>query len=371
MIGRFLWLTPLVGVALGSSDGACDAGVRCGTVDANGLTFSCRFAGEGGTAGDVVLLHGFPEWSAMFAPLMRRLAAAGYASVACNQRGYSPGARPPRVADYRYSLLADDVFAVADAAFGANGTFHLVGHDHGAVLGWTLAGGARRARLATRDRGVFSSNERRGDAPRRRGRYSALSVPHPDAFSRGLFGPGADLQQQMTSQYFTVFVRNDSASEDLGALYHGMANADPTEAMGAFDSEAEFQRALWWYAGAFADGVVAMPPTFSATYLLEHGAFAAAALRAAFPAPDDPGAPQRHPTGVVAVPALFVCGAADDAILCNRTFSRDTAAYVTADYAFLAEDCGHDLLACDDAAATRRVEAAVLGRVGAPPPPKA
>ena len=48
-------------------------------------------------------------------PLMRTLAAKGFHSVACNQRGYSPGAAPANVTDYDYNLLRDDVFAVAAA----------------------------------------------------------------------------------------------------------------------------------------------------------------------------------------------------------------------------------------------------------------
>ena len=199
--------------------------------------------------------------------------------------------------------------------------FHLIGHDHGAVLGWVVAG-AHPTRLES---------------------YSALSIPHPDAFSAGLYGDRADLPQQLTSQYFTVFSRSDSASEDFGLLYHTMSNADPTPAMGALDDEEAFQRALWWYAGANADGIMAMPPTFGEAYLLEHGAWASAALRAAFPAEENAGTPQRNPTGNVTVPTLFACGVDDASVLCDRPFSRDTAAYVTADYAYLAVDCGHDV----------------------------
>merc|ERR1719421_886353 len=101
----------------------------------------------------------------MYMPLMRTLAAKDYRSVACNQRGYSPGAAPANVSDYNYNLLRDDVFAVAAAVNYTTGgrKFHLVGHDHGAVLGWVAtASAAGKASLLS---------------------YSALSIPHVDAFS--------------------------------------------------------------------------------------------------------------------------------------------------------------------------------------------
>ena len=67
----------------------CDDGIACGTVAANGFEFDCRFAGDfsgGGGGGEaVMLLHGFPEWSSMYMPLMRQLADAGYHALACNQ----------------------------------------------------------------------------------------------------------------------------------------------------------------------------------------------------------------------------------------------------------------------------------------------
>ena len=84
-----------------ATDGACGGAIACGTIAANGLVFSCRTAGPANGTG-VLLLHGFPEWSAMYAGLMETLAAKGYRSVACNQRGYSPtpapGSRPRRPA---------------------------------------------------------------------------------------------------------------------------------------------------------------------------------------------------------------------------------------------------------------------------------
>lgn len=125
---------------------------------ARGLTFSVRRCGLAG--GDpVMLLHGFPECSAMWEPVMTALAAAGYDCAAPDQRGYSAGARPEPVSDYRHAELVADIFALADAL--GWGRFHLVAHDWGAIVGW-LAAIARPDRLAS---------------------FTALSIPHSHAFA--------------------------------------------------------------------------------------------------------------------------------------------------------------------------------------------
>ena len=75
-------------------------------ITANGLAFTCR---EAGTSGErVILLHGFPETSHMWTKLMPRLVEAGYRCLAPDQRGYSTGARPASVEQYRYEDISDD-----------------------------------------------------------------------------------------------------------------------------------------------------------------------------------------------------------------------------------------------------------------------
>ena len=53
----------------------------------NEMSFDCRTSGTKGNE-LVVLLHGFPESSIMWKPLMNQLAEAGYFCVAPNLRGY-------------------------------------------------------------------------------------------------------------------------------------------------------------------------------------------------------------------------------------------------------------------------------------------
>ncbi|QDQ96182.1 alpha/beta fold hydrolase [Tomitella fengzijianii] len=136
----------------------------------------------------VLLLHGFPEsydeWRAV-APL---LTAAGLRVIAPDQRGYSPGARPSSVEDYRIDRLVADALGILDR-LGA-GRAHVVGHDWGASVAWTLA--ARHpGRVAT---------------------LIAVSVPHLAAFRSALKN---DPDQRRKSQYMQVFREEGRAEEAL------------------------------------------------------------------------------------------------------------------------------------------------------------
>lgn len=108
----------------------------------------------------VLLLHGFPERATCWRLVAPLLNDAGYRTIALDQRGYAPGARPRRRRDYRVSLLAADAVAAIDAVAGEGGSVHVVGHDWGAIVGWTLA---------------------QHHADRLRS-FTAVSVPHPGAF---------------------------------------------------------------------------------------------------------------------------------------------------------------------------------------------
>jgi pimeloyl-ACP methyl ester carboxylesterase len=150
------------------------AGVDTFTRD--GLTFDVR---DGGTPDGeaVVLLHGFPQDSTAWISVEPLLHRTGLRTLAPDQRGYSPGARPPGRSAYRLSETAADVLALLDAA-GLAGA-HVVGHDWGAVVGWALAAWH----------------------PGRVRSLTALSVPHPGAMSRAL----VTSDQALRSYYMALF----------------------------------------------------------------------------------------------------------------------------------------------------------------------
>lgn len=126
----------------------------------DGLTFDVIDSGP--IDGDVVvLLHGFPERASSWEQVAARLHAEGYRTLAPDQRGYSPGARPRGRRAYRVDLLVGDVAALVERA---GGRAHVVGHDWGAMVAWSLAV-ARPDLVRT---------------------LTALSVPHPAAFLQAL-----------------------------------------------------------------------------------------------------------------------------------------------------------------------------------------
>jgi len=125
----------------------------------------------------VVLLHGFPQLNTTWNAVIDRLVAQGYRCLAPNQRGYSPGARPPHRRDYVVDELVADVVALIDEAELPK--VHLVGHDWGATVAWAMAA-QRPDRLAT---------------------MTALSVPHPAAFLKSM----TTSRQGLASWYMYAF----------------------------------------------------------------------------------------------------------------------------------------------------------------------
>jgi pimeloyl-ACP methyl ester carboxylesterase len=136
------------------------------TVQRDDLAFDVTVDGPGD--GDpVLLLHGFPQRSSCWSEVAPLLAARGHRTIAPDQRGYSPGARPAGRAAYVLPQLVADAVAVIDglaAEPGRRGRAHVVGHDWGAVVAWALA----------------------GRHPERVRTLTALSVPPPAAYLRSL-----------------------------------------------------------------------------------------------------------------------------------------------------------------------------------------
>jgi pimeloyl-ACP methyl ester carboxylesterase len=125
----------------------------------------------------VVLLHGFPQDARAFDRLTPALHSAGLRTLAPDQRGYSPGARPAGRSAYTLREVVDDVLALLDAA-GLESA-HLVGHDWGGIVAWALA-----ARHPWRVRTL-----------------TALSVPHPAAMSQVMLHS----DQALRSSYIGFF----------------------------------------------------------------------------------------------------------------------------------------------------------------------
>jgi pimeloyl-ACP methyl ester carboxylesterase len=211
------------------------------------LTFDVRTLGPD-DGEPVLLLHGFPETSLSWSAVAPVLAAAGYRVIAPDQRGYSPDARPKSVADYAMAHLVADVLGLADAL--DIGTFHLVGHDWGAAVGWAVAA-------------------EHGDRLRT---FTAVSVPHLAAYNSAL---RADSDQQQRASYIGL-MRQEGKAEDvlseddgrrLRAMYDGKIPAAHVDAyVDFFHDRAALTGALAWYramTAALADlPSVSVPTTY-------------------------------------------------------------------------------------------------------------
>jgi pimeloyl-ACP methyl ester carboxylesterase len=267
-----------------------------------GMRFDVRDGGP--PAGEaVVLLHGFPQTSAAWDEVAARLNTAGYRTLAPDQRGYSPGARPKGRRAYRQSELVGDVVGLLDAA-GVERA-HVVGHDHGGGVAWNLAM-AHPERVRT---------------------ITSLSTPHPAAFTRALHR-SRQLQQ---SWYKLLF--------QLPWL---------PEAAGPHRNRSRFEQ------GLVRQGV---PPDKARAYtelLAQPGAFTAALnWYRALPFQD-----RTLLRGRVTTPTLYVYSTGDRFL--SRAAAERTAAHVDGPYRFEVIDADHWLP--DNVA--ERVAELLLGHFG-------
>ncbi len=211
------------------------------------LTFDVRTLGPD-DGEPVLLLHGFPETSLSWSAVAPVLADAGFRVFAPDQRGYSPKARPSAVTEYTMDHLVDDVLGLADR-LGLD-TFHLVGHDWGAAVGWAVAA-RHHDRLRT---------------------FTAVSVPHLAAYNTAL---RSDADQQERSSYIGL-MREEGKAEDvlaaedgrrLRAMYDGKIPATHVDAyVDLFHDRDALTGALAWYramTAALADlPAVSVPTTY-------------------------------------------------------------------------------------------------------------
>ncbi|AWB91140.1 alpha/beta fold hydrolase [Aeromicrobium chenweiae] len=247
------------------------------------LTFDVRTTGpEDGEP--IILLHGFPETSLSWASVAGRLTDAGFRVIAPDQRGYSPHARPEGVEAYATDLLVADVLGIADAL--GLGTFHLAGHDWGAVVAWLVA----------------------AHHPDRVRTLTAVSVPHLAAYNAALRD---DPDQQRRAAYIQLFREPAGRAEELLLADAG-------------------QRITAMYGDAVPIGLVVR----YVAHLAEPGALTAAlnwyrAMTA-----------ELASTPHVQVPTTFVWGAQDMAI--GRVPAEACGDFVDADYRFVELDgIGH------------------------------
>ena len=262
-------------------------------VGARDMEFRARIEGLDQGSPVIMMLHGFPETSIMWQPLLASAMDAGMAAVAFDQRGYSPGARPESVKDYMIPALVADVFEVAEE-LGVH-EFHIVGHDWGAAVAWSTA--------MLRDPRVLS--------------VTALSIPHSAAFFEAIRN---DPEQQRRSSYMAVF-RTPVLAEymfgtmDMGLLksMHAVNRGEPLEEyLRVFSEPGAMTAALNWY-------------------------------RASVLGSQDDEAAEMSP--MIHIPALFIGGRQDGAVAMSGIQAQ--AKYMVGPFESHMRDVGHWLMGED------------------------
>lgn len=215
--------------------------------------FRARVAGfeNKNPRGNLILLHGFPETSVMWEPLIDKAAQSGYRVVAYDQRGYSSGARPSARSAYSGEHLSADVLAVADAV--GFDEFSLIGHDWGAVVGWQT---------------VFK-------APERVEFFSALSVPHISAILAS-FEQKPELRNRSAYMafYWLPWLPEWKLSagnfQELRDFYQLHPRHHVDEYLALFREKGALTGALNWYRAAL-DGLVHAPEAITTPTLFIWG----------------------------------------------------------------------------------------------------
>jgi pimeloyl-ACP methyl ester carboxylesterase len=245
------------------------------TYTREGLTFDVTDIGP--TDGRVVvLLHGFPEDRHCWDRIGPALAAAGYRVIAPDQRGYSPGARPPGRRAYTMKKLRDDVLALADVAGAAR--FDVVGHDWGGAVAWDLA----------------------ANVPERIRSLTSLSTPHPRALQSVLLR-----STQLLHSWYVLFFQLPYVPEAV-MRRTGRDRASRALVKGGLDADT---------AGRYAERI-AGPGSITAPINWYRGLPLGG----------------RQPTPEVKVPTLYVWSDRD--IYLTRAAAEATSRYVTGRYRF-------------------------------------
>lgn len=177
----------------------------------------------------VVMIHGFPDYWATWKPLMATLSAAGYRTVALDNRGYNLSGQPKGEAAYAMPNLVGDVAAVIAAEGQKNAV--VIGHDWGAAIAWNVA--------LTRPDVV--------------NKLIIMSVPHPAGMAREL---ATNKAQQEGSNYARNF-QKEGSEKNLTA--EGLAGwvKDPKEKPGyvAAFKRSDFAAMMNYYRANYPKGV--------------------------------------------------------------------------------------------------------------------
>jgi len=192
---------------------------------------------EAGDGPSVVLLHGWPDTSALWRGVVPRLVDAGFRVVVPDLRGCGRSSKPEGIEAYRVEHLVADVLGVIDQR--CDGRASVVGHDWGANLAWVTA----------------------SFAPAAVDHLVAVSVGHPTSFR------AAGLAQQVRSWYVLLFEHEGIAEtwlsrDDFAVMREWLEHPDADGVVAEIIRDGTLTTHLNWYRATFtAKSFVAKPPS--------------------------------------------------------------------------------------------------------------
>jgi pimeloyl-ACP methyl ester carboxylesterase len=191
---------------------------------------------EHGEGAPVLLLHGWPDSSALWRNQVLFLTAHGFRAITPDLRGFGRSSRPEGVDSYQLRDSVADVAAVLDAC-GAE-TAHVVGHDWGAAVAWLTA--------------MY--------LPDRVRTLTALSVPH-------LAAPATRRQREMA--WYQLFFQFEGVAEanlasDDWTMFRELAAgyADVERAIADLSRPGALTASLNWYRANLAPRMPGPRPEF-------------------------------------------------------------------------------------------------------------
>jgi pimeloyl-ACP methyl ester carboxylesterase len=193
--------------------------------------------GEGRT---ILLLHGWPDTSALWRDVTPDLVAAGYRVAAPDLRGCGLSSKPTDLESYQMHHLVADVASIVET-LGEEKVL-VVGHDWGAGLAWAVS--LMRPDLVER--------------------LIVVSVGHPSSFRT------AGLEQQIKSWYTLLFSYEGVGEaflrkNDYEAMRRWAVHPHVEEIIEELERDGQMAAHLKWYRANLApDAFVVDPPTLPA-----------------------------------------------------------------------------------------------------------
>ena len=200
-------------------------------VEVDGVGVEYQVTGEGRP---VVLLHGFPDSGRLWRNQAPALVEAGFQVIVPDLRGYGRSGKPGAIKAYSLPVVAGDVTAILASLQIARA--HVVGHDWGAALAWTIA----------------------SRAPDRVDHLAVLSGGHPANFLR-------TLEQRQKSWYTLLFqfpgIAERWLTQDNWANLRSWArHPDTDQVIAELDANGSLTPGLNWYRANIPPAFWAGPP---------------------------------------------------------------------------------------------------------------